>query len=71
MLCFPGMVNPILTHHPQSDFKSKEKMSTITAVGFKTLKEYAKNGQLLKKIHLVFKIFISFLTIEIQLQLIW
>ena len=26
-------------------------------MGFKTLKEYAKNEQLLKKVHLVFKIF--------------
>ena len=30
-------------------FKSKEKMSTITAVGFKTLKEYAKKWTAVEK----------------------
>ena len=72
------MDNPILTLHPQPDvswlceqnFKSKEKVSKITSLGFKTLKKYAEeNGQLLKKVHLVFKILISFFTKTIQLQL--
>ena len=57
MSCFPRMGNPILTLHPQSDvcwlceqhFKSKEKVSTITSVGFKTLKEYAKKWTAVEK----------------------
>ena len=44
-LGFPRMDNPIVTLHPQSNvcwlcehyLKSKEKASTITSVGFKTL----------------------------------
>ena len=76
MLCFPGMNNPILTFHPESDvcwlseqhFKSKEKVSTITSVGFKTLKEYAKKWAAVEKGPSSFKIFISFLTNAIQLQ---
>ena len=71
------MDNPMLTLHPQSDvcwlckqhFKSKEKVSIITSVDFKTYKEYAKKWTAVEKFYLVFKIFISFLTNSIQLQL--
>ena len=57
MLCLPGKDNPILTLHPQSDvcwlceqhFKSKKKVSTITSVGFKTYKEYAKKWTAVEK----------------------
>ena len=58
MLCFPRMDNPILTLHPQSDvcwlceqhFQSKEQLSTITYVGFKALKEYAKKWTAVGKV---------------------
>ena len=51
------MDNPILILHPQTDacwlceqhFRSKEKASTITSVGFKTFKEYAKNWTAVEK----------------------
>ena len=51
------MENWILTLHPQSDvcwlceqhFKSTEKISSITLVGFKTLKEHAKNWTAVEK----------------------
>ena len=51
------MGNPILNLHPQSDvcwlceqhFKSKEKVSTITSEGFKTLKEFAKKWKAVDK----------------------
>ena len=50
------MDNPILTLYPQSicwlceqHFKIKEKVSTITSVGFKTLKEYAKKWTAVEK----------------------
>ena len=77
MLCFPRMDNPILTVYSQSDvcwlceqhFKIKEKVSTITSVGFKTLQEYAKKWTAVKKGPSGFKIFILFLTNAIQLQL--
>ena len=57
MLYFPRIDDPILTLHPQSDvcwlceqhFKSKEKVSTITSVGFKTLKEYTKKWTAVEK----------------------
>ena len=76
MLCIPRKDNPILTLHPQSDvcwlceqhLKSKKKVSTITSVGFKTLKEYAKKWAAVEKGPSSFKIFISFLTNAIQLQ---
>ena len=68
------MDNPMLTLHPQSDvcwlceqhFKSKEKLSIITSVDFKTHKEYAKKWTAVEKFYLVF---ISFLTNSMQLQL--
>ena len=49
MFYFPRTDNPIVSLYPQSDlcrlceehFKSKEKVSTIRSVGFRTLKEYA------------------------------
>ena len=71
------MDNPVLTLYPQSicwlceqHFKIKEKVSTITSVNFKTHKEYAKKKwTAVEKFHLVFKIFISFLTNAIKLQL--
>ena len=51
------MDNSILTLHPQSEvswmceqhFRSKEKVSTITSVGFKTFKEYDKNWTAVEK----------------------
>ena len=51
------MDNPILTLHPQSDvcwlceqyFKSKEKVSTITSVSFKSLKEYTTKWTAVEK----------------------
>ena len=56
MLCFPGMVSPILTLHPRSyvcsiceHFNSKEKVPTITSVGFNTLKEYVKKWTAVEK----------------------
>ena len=66
-----------ITLHPRSDvcwlreqhFKSKEKVSTITSVGFKTVKEYAKKWTAVEKGQSNFKNFISFLTNAIQLQL--
>ena len=66
MLCFPRMDNAILTLLPQSDicrlceqhFKSKEKVSTITLVGFK---EYAKKWTAVEKRPSSFQKFHSFL----------
>ena len=57
MLCNPRRDNPILTLHPQSDvcwlceqhFKSKQNVSTMASVGFKTLKEYAKKWTAVEK----------------------
>ena len=52
------MENRILTFHRQSDvcwlceqhFKSKEKMSAITLVDFKTLKKHAKRWTTVEKV---------------------
>ena len=58
MLYFPRMDNPILILHPKYDvcwlceqhFQNKEQLSTITSVGFKTLKEYAKKWTAVGKV---------------------
>ena len=56
---FDGCVNNIS--------KAKKKVSTITSVGFKTLKEYVEKWTAVEKGP--FSFFISFLTNAIQLKL--